>query len=324
MSIMAFLYTKEYLLCSQCHYKKELKMNIEKIKYFIDLVECRNFTDTAHKNFVSQTTISQQIASLEKEFDIQLIDRKKIPVEPTEVGWVFYHDAVIIWKQYQQMKEKMKNFIMDNALVIHIAYVGVMDIQSLLPLITQFKERYPNIKIELNRVLLKDISHYLQKGLYDIGVTFDSEFMDKEDIETQTLEQGNYCAVMSDRHPLSYNDKIKVQELYEYPLIMLDPCVIGTSYSKMLQRSEEDGYKPNIARTTDDVESEIFYILTEGMIGFFPENYKFENHLNKLKIIPIESSKHSYKIVIASLKDNRNPAVKLFLNSLKIGKTNTP
>lgn len=58
-------------------------MNFDKIKYFIDLVECRNFTETARKNFVSQTTISLQIASLEEETDIQLIDRKKIGVLET-------------------------------------------------------------------------------------------------------------------------------------------------------------------------------------------------------------------------------------------------
>ncbi|WP_077610180.1 LysR family transcriptional regulator [Clostridium sp. Marseille-P2415] len=299
-------------------------MNIEKIKYFIDLIECRNFTDTAHKNFVSQTTISQQIASLEKEFDIQLIDRKKIPVEPTEAGWIFYNDAVIIWKQYQLMKEKMKNFIAHHTLVLRIEYAGVMDIRSLLPSITKFKEMYPNISIELNKVLLKDISDYLQKGLYDIAVTFDSEFAGKEAIITETLEQGSYCAVVSDKHPLYHCDKIHVHELYRYPLIMLDPSVIGTSYSKMLQRSEEDGYKPNIARTADDVESEIFYILTEGMVGFFPEQYQFENHLDRLKIIPIEDSKHRYKIVIASLRNNGNPAVKLFMKTPGIEKANTP
>lgn len=59
-------------------------MNIEKLKYFTDLVECRNFTDTAKKNFVSQTTVSQQIASLEKAFAIQLIDRKQIPIKPNQ------------------------------------------------------------------------------------------------------------------------------------------------------------------------------------------------------------------------------------------------
>ncbi|MDL4842108.1 helix-turn-helix domain-containing protein [Aquibacillus rhizosphaerae] len=74
-------------------------MNIEKIKYYIDLVECRNFTETAKKNFVSQTTISQQIASLEKEFDMKLIDRKQIPIEPTQAGWLFYGEAVVLWKQ---------------------------------------------------------------------------------------------------------------------------------------------------------------------------------------------------------------------------------
>lgn len=64
-------------------------MNIKRIKYFIDLVECRNFTETAKKNFVSQTTVSQQIAALEDEFNTQLIDRKQIPIEPTKAGWLF-------------------------------------------------------------------------------------------------------------------------------------------------------------------------------------------------------------------------------------------
>lgn len=299
-------------------------LNIEKIKYFIDLVECRNFTDTAHKNYVSQTTISQQIASLEKEFDIQLIDRKKIPVEPTEAGWIFYNNAVIIWKQYQLMKTKMKNFIADHTPVLRIEYAGVMDIRSLLPSIYKFKEIHPNIRIELNKVLLKDISDYLQKGLYDIAVAFDSEFTGKEDIITETLEQGKYCAVVSDKHPLFLRDKIRLQELYQYPLIMLDPSIIGNSYSKMLAHSEEDGYEPNIVRTADDVESELFYILTEGIIGFFPEQYRFENHVDKLKMIPIENSKHCYKIVIASLKENDNPAIKLFMKAMSIEKANTP
>lgn len=297
-------------------------MNVEKIKYFIDLVECRNFTDTAHKNFVSQTTVSQQIASLEKEFDIQLIDRKKIPVEPTEAGQIFYHDAVIIWKQYQLMKEKMKNFVQSNKLVLHVEYAGAMDIQSLLPLITEFKEMYPNMHIELNKVLMKDLSDYLQKGLYDVAVSFDSEFEGKKDILMEAFLRGNYCAVVSDRHPLAQAEKITVEELYRHPLIMLDPAVIGTSYQKMLQRSQEDGYQPIIARTADDVESEIFYILTEGLIGFFPENYQFENNRNRLRIIPIEGSRHCYQIVMASLKENANPALKLFRQAMLIHKTN--
>lgn len=45
-------------------------MHIEKLKYFIDLYECRNYIETARKNFISQASISQYISSLEKEFNL--------------------------------------------------------------------------------------------------------------------------------------------------------------------------------------------------------------------------------------------------------------
>lgn len=98
-------------------------MNLKRIKYFIDLVECRNFTETAKKNFVSQTTISQQIASLENEFNIQLIDRKQIPIEPTKAGWLFYAEAVVLWKQYNHMKTSMENFQKYNTQLLSIEYL---------------------------------------------------------------------------------------------------------------------------------------------------------------------------------------------------------
>lgn len=32
--------------------------------------------------------------NIEKEFEMQLIIRKQIPIEPTKVGWLFYLDFV--------------------------------------------------------------------------------------------------------------------------------------------------------------------------------------------------------------------------------------
>lgn len=291
-------------------------MNIEKIKYFIDLVECRNFTETARKNFVSQTTISQQIASLEKEFEIQLFDRKKIPIEPTQAGWLFYGEAVVLRKQYNHMKAKMANFQKDHTQTLGIEYAAVTDIQSLLRFIPSFKENNPNIKLELNKVLLKDISEFLQKGIYDLAIAFDSEFKGKEGILTKTLYEGRYCAVVSNQHPLFHNKSISIDELYEYPLVMLNPTVIGNSYYLMLQHAIQDGYQPKILRTVDDVETKLFYIITENLIGFFPDNYNLAYLSDEVRLIPLEASNHTFKIEIGYLKDNRNPALWLFLNQI--------
>lgn len=292
-------------------------MNIEKIKYYIDLVECKNFTDTAKKNYVSQTTISQQIASLEKEFGILLIDRKKIPVEPTQAGWLFYSEAIALWKQYNQMREKMLIYQQGCAQVISIEYAAATDIQLLLEIMPAFQEQYPNIKIQLNKVLLKDIAEYLKKGIYDMAIAFDSEFYDNQEIMTQSLYQGNYCAMVSKNHPLHNNEYISSNDLYEYPLIMLNPTAIGNSYYQMIQRAIEDGFQPNILRTVDDVETELFYIVTENLIGFFPDNYQSAYINQNVRLIPLQNSHHTFEIVAGFKKGNTNIALQTFLKYMQ-------
>lgn len=292
-------------------------MNIRRIKYFIDLVECRNFTETAKKNYVSQTTISQQIAALEEEFNIQLIDRKQIPIEPTKAGWLFYGEAIALWKQYNHMKTSMDNFQKYNTQSLSIEYAAMTDIQSLLKLIPSFQENYPNIKLELNKVLLKDIAAYLQKGIYDVAIACDSEFQGKEDIETYTLYSGRYCAVVNHGHPLFHQETIAKEDLYAYPLVMLNPTAIGRSYSLMIQHAAQDGYQPNILRTADDVETELFYIMTENLIGFLPDNYQLAYLQDEVRLIPIEDSHHTFKIEASYLQNNSNPALPAFLKQIK-------
>ncbi|APB68924.1 LysR family transcriptional regulator [Paenibacillus polymyxa] len=292
-------------------------MNLKRIKYFIDLVECSNFTETAKKNFVSQTTVSQQIASLENEFNIQLIDRKQIPIEPTKAGWLFYAEAVVLWKQYNHMKTSMENFQKYNTQLLSIEYAAITDIQSLLKFIPSFKENHPKIKLELNKVLLKDIAEYLQKGIHDVAIAFDSEFKGKEEILTHTLYSGRYCAAVSKQHPLFSFEPISKEELYKYPLVMLNPMVIGDSYYLMIQHAMEDGYQPNILRTADDVETKLFYIITENLIGFFPDNYDLADLKEEVRLIPIQGSHHTFKIEIGYLKNNSNPALYSFLQQIQ-------
>lgn len=42
-------------------------MLLKQMKYFITIVDCHSFTEAAEQCFISQSAISQQIKSLEKE-----------------------------------------------------------------------------------------------------------------------------------------------------------------------------------------------------------------------------------------------------------------
>lgn len=45
-------------------------MLLKQLKYFISILEKENFTEAAEENYISQSAISQQIQSLENEWDI--------------------------------------------------------------------------------------------------------------------------------------------------------------------------------------------------------------------------------------------------------------
>ena len=52
-------------------------MLLKQMKYFITVVDCHSFTEAAEQCFISQSAISQQIKSLEKELGIRLFERNK-------------------------------------------------------------------------------------------------------------------------------------------------------------------------------------------------------------------------------------------------------
>ena len=84
-------------------------MHFNRLEYFVMAAEELSFTRAAEKMFVSQTTISQQIALLEKELDSQLFRRINSKVELIKSGTVFYEEAVGILKKYQLARYKVKD-----------------------------------------------------------------------------------------------------------------------------------------------------------------------------------------------------------------------
>lgn len=50
-------------------------MNITKLKYFISVVDRKSFTQAAKDHYVTQAAITQQIAAMEKDLGIRLLNR---------------------------------------------------------------------------------------------------------------------------------------------------------------------------------------------------------------------------------------------------------
>ncbi len=74
-------------------------MNLRRLKYFVKIVDTGSLTRASAVLHIAQPALSQQIATLEGEFNQQLLIRTKRGVTPTDAGQVLYQHAISILKQ---------------------------------------------------------------------------------------------------------------------------------------------------------------------------------------------------------------------------------
>lgn len=68
-------------------------MEINKLRAFVDLAKTLNFSETAENLYTSQSTISKQIKSLEKELGQELFERNNKNVALSEYGKLILPNA---------------------------------------------------------------------------------------------------------------------------------------------------------------------------------------------------------------------------------------
>ncbi len=68
-------------------------MEIRQVQYFLAIVRVGSFSEAAEDLYVSQSWLSKQMISLEKELGCVLFDRSKRQIVITEAGQVFYDHA---------------------------------------------------------------------------------------------------------------------------------------------------------------------------------------------------------------------------------------
>lgn len=83
-------------------------MNINHFAYFIEAVRENSITKAAESLFISQSTISKAIKSLEQAYNTKLIDRKARKFKLTSAGEIF---TIVLLKLYRIINQKRKSWL---------------------------------------------------------------------------------------------------------------------------------------------------------------------------------------------------------------------
>lgn len=118
-------------------------MNFHQIKYPLALADAKNFSRTAERVHVSQSTLSAAIRKLEDELEIRLFDRTTKGVHIAREGEKFLSHAQVIYSEMDKIREELGTSNEPNILKIGLLKTLPMDI--IATAIQQYREKTPRL-----------------------------------------------------------------------------------------------------------------------------------------------------------------------------------
>lgn len=145
-------------------------MDISNLKAFYQVAISGNFSKAADELFVSQPALSRQVATLEKELDLQLFTRQGRHVVITDAGRRLFIYAEKIISLTKEAKKEMLEF--KNLSTGELTLGASTTIANyLLPkVLALYKKKNPGISIHLNVGNSTEIEVMTAQGKVDLGL----------------------------------------------------------------------------------------------------------------------------------------------------------
>ncbi len=272
-------------------------MHLRYVHYFLAVAESLSFTRAAEKLHISQPALSQHIKALEENLSTQLFDRSGKKIRLTDAGEVYLQ---YIRRAFQALNEG-KRAVHDLADLsrgsIKIAVTPTFITYFIGPMTNILYNKYPHIHLNIQSTTQDKIEYMLMNDEVDIGIGFDESH--SPNISTIPLLVERLALVVSKNHVLANRQSITLEELYEYPMVLLN--------QKFATRVQINDHFRHIgihleAHTEVDSISAIIDIISQTpLVTIIPEN--IPRHNSNLVAIPLPNKQFERTAIIMRRKD---------------------
>ena len=290
------------------------RITLLQIEYFIAVARYLNFTEAAKSLYVSQPSLSKQIAILEDEIGIQLFFRTKRDVRLTAAGMVLLKEMGGVIEQIENAIEKSKKPDLGENSTVTIGCLDAMDMRTFLPrIIKKFKEKYPNVNLILERHSFKVLREKLINKTLDVIFTLSFELDDSLGILSDVVHKGNGYIVIDKSNPLANRNDLTLSDIKDENFVIISRDESPKGFDSIISLCRKNGFTPKIVKQLPNIESLLLCVESGIGIALLDSNIRMHNSDN-IKGFKIEDN--FIEVIMAWKKENMNTAIPLFTNSV--------
>ncbi|MDX1365046.1 MAG: LysR substrate-binding domain-containing protein [Arenibacter latericius] len=173
-------------------------MTIQQIKYFLILANELHFWRSAEKTFISQSSLSRQIQSLEQELGVQLFERDKRNVKLTDAGKFLKEKYAVLIKELDQYHRHAKKIDEGISGQVSITYPGSISFNFLPNFLKLLNTNLPELKFELTEPI--DQNHEKLLLSYQTDIAFSRDKIKNININSFKISSESICLVVPSNH----------------------------------------------------------------------------------------------------------------------------
>ena len=207
-------------------------MTLRQLELFVAVAETKSFSRGAEMIALTQSTVSQHIAALERETNTKLLDRTSKGIFLTAGGKVFLQHARRVLAEKEVLKQAMDSL---HGLEKTTLNLGASNIPAnyLIPcFLPELNRQHPGISLTMKIGDSNEILEKLKSGQLELGIVGGRS---DDDIYTyEPLLQDQLVMIVGPNHPLKNRRNTTIKELADEVFIVRED---GSGTYQALQKS---------------------------------------------------------------------------------------
>jgi len=144
-------------------------MDTKVCEYILEIARQKSITKAAEALEISQSALSQCLIRVEKDMGAPLFNRKKTSLSPTDAGKLYIEAAEKMVETKRRLQAEIASMSGRKCISLGISSMWGMDM--MLEIIPIFREKYPEVTLELDKANFAALSNGYMHGKYDLLVT---------------------------------------------------------------------------------------------------------------------------------------------------------
>ena len=291
-------------------------LDLRRLRPLREVIAQRSFSTAAAELDYTQSNVSHQIAGLERELGVALIDRASRPINPTPAGEFVLARAETLLDGAAALQRELREVARGEAGLLRMGGFFTAWTTFVPHAVSAFSQARPGVQLELEQLEPELALPRIQAGDLDLAVTYRHEEVDAGERLTWThLLDDHFSLALPAGHRLARERTVALQDLAD-DLWICPPA--GNPYTRLLFRicREHGGFEPDVRYETQAVAM-VQPLVAAGLAVAMLPSLALAPIQAGVTVIPLAAAVPARTVWAVQLEGRRTPAAAAMIEALE-------